>query len=231
MAFSSFVALLLVAWYAITEVTLAGARSRARGLALAGRDAALAAAAVLVALALTIGLGMVRLGTAGNLYYKPNAHLAKGPLLFAILSFGPPLVLGLAGLLVVLRQRTLAIGLVIMTVDLRRLSAAGRDARTSEQLRAVSHGTDAVRGVAISTAMLIDALSASRGHDKSTRVDGDCVVLAVGGMPTMALDWYNARDIWNDRDTGFGFRWTTYVSDDEVRAARWLRRNVDVAIP
>ena len=44
--------------------------------------------------ALTIGLGIVQLGTADNLYYRQNWHLAKGPLLFAVLSFGPPLAIG-----------------------------------------------------------------------------------------------------------------------------------------
>ncbi len=227
MAFSSFVALLLVGWYAVTEVTLL-ALDRGRGAWrwLAGRG--LAATAVLVALALTIGLGMVRLGTADNLYFKPNAHLAKGPLLFALLSFGPPLVLGLAGFTVVLRQRTLAIGLVVMSVIcvacLQLVEMQGHlnsyvPFRTGQMLFVVC---------AISTAMLIDAL---RRRAATTRALAwmALVVLAVCGVPTMALDWYNARDIWNDRDTGFGFRWTTYVSDDEVRAARWLRRNVDVS--
>jgi hypothetical protein len=226
MAFSSFVALLLVAWYAVTEVALL-ALDRGRGALswMVGRG--LAATAVLGALALTIGLGMVRLGTAANLYVKPNAHLAKGPLLFAILSFGPPLVLGLAGLLVVLRQRRLAIGVAVMTVIcvafLQRIEMQGHlnsyvPFRTGQMLFVAC---------AISTALLIDALR-RRAPAVKVIAWSAIVVLAVSGIPTMALDWYNARDIWNDRDTGFGFRWTTYVSDDEMRAARWVRRNVDV---
>jgi len=81
---------------------------------------------------------------------------------------------------------------------------------------------------AISMALLIDTLRLRRRLVKSLAWAA-IVVLTVCAVPTMALDWYNARDIWNERDTGFGFRWTTYVSDDEVRAARWLRRNVDVS--
>jgi hypothetical protein len=227
MAFSSFIALLLVVWYAITELALL-ALDRARGVLswLGGRS--LAAAAVLAALALTIGLGMVRLGTADNLYYRPNAHLAKGPLLFAILSFGPPLAIGLAGFLVVLRQRTLAIGLGIMTLIcaafLQLVEMQGHlnsyvPFRTGQMFFVV---------LAIATAFLIDAVS-PRARALKAAAWMAIVVLAIAGTPTLALDWYNARDIWNDRDTGFGFHWTTYVNDDEVRAMRWLRRNIDIA--
>jgi hypothetical protein len=226
MAFSSFVALLLVAWYAITEVTLL-ALVKGRGLWgwILGRG--LAAVAVLAALALTIALGMVRLGTADNLYYKPNVHLAKGPLIFALLSFGPSLVLGAAGLLAVLRRRALAIGLAVMImicvaflelVEMRGHLNSYVPFRTGQMLFVVC---------AISAAFLIDSLRLRTGLVRSLAWAA-IVALTVGGVPTMALDWYNARDIWNDQDTGFGFRWTTYVNDDEVRAARWLRRNVDI---
>jgi hypothetical protein len=227
MAFSSFIALLLVAWYALTELALL-ALDRAHGVLgwLVGRS--LAAAAVLAALALTIGLGMVQLGTADNLYYRQNWHLAKGPLLFAVLSFGPPLAIGLAGFLVVLRQRTLAIGLGIMTLIcaafLQLVEMQGHlnsyvPFRTGQMFFVV---------LAIATAFLIDVVGQRRRALKAIAWIA-IVVLAMAGTPTMALDWYNARDIWNDRDTGFGFRWTTYVNDDEVRALRWLRRNVDLA--
>jgi hypothetical protein len=225
MAISSFVALLLVAWYALTEITLL-LLERGRGFTgwVIGR--ALAAATVVGALALTIGLGMVRLGTADNLYYKPNFHLAKGPLLFAILSFGPPLLFGVAGLFVLLRRRTLATAVVIMSaicvaflelVEMQGHLNSYVPFRTGQMLFVL---------FAISTAVLIDTL-----HLRPRAVRWiawtSVATVSIAGVPTMALDWYNARDIWNDRDTGFGFRWTTYVSDDELRAARWLRRNID----
>jgi len=227
MAVSSFVALLLVAWYALTEITLL-ALEKGRGFTgwLIGR--ALAAAAVVGALALTIGLGMVRLGTAGNLYYRPNFHLAKGPLLFAILSFGPALLLGVAGLFVLLRRRTLAIGVVIMSaICIAFLEAVEMQGHLNSY---VPFRTGQMLFVlfAISTALIIDALDL-RSRTVRRIAWTTIAIVTTAGIPTMALDWYNARDIWNDRDTGFGFRWTTYVSDDELRAAKWVRRNIDVA--
>ncbi len=227
MVISSFNALLLVAWYAATEVTLL-VLEKGRGFWgwVIGRG--LAAAAVIGALALTIGLGMVRLGTANNLYYRQNFHLAKGPLLFAFLSFGPPLLLGLAGVFVLRRGRALAIGLAVMTaiclaflqfVEMQGHMNSYVPFRTGQMLFVVA---------AIATAFGIDALRLRAGLVKGIAWTTIAIVTTCG-IPTMALDWYNARDIWNDRDTGFGFRWTTYVNDDEVRAARWLRRNVDIA--
>ena len=64
--------------------------------------------------------------------------------------------------------------------------------------------------LAISTAFLIDVVGLRRRALKAIAWMA-IAILAIAGTPTMALDWYNARDIWNDRDTGFGFRWTTYV--------------------
>jgi hypothetical protein len=226
MAVSSFNALLLVAWYAVTETALL-LQDKGRGFWgwVVGRG--LAAAAVAGALALTIALGMVRLGTADNLYYKPNVHLARGPLLFAFLSFGPPLLLALCGAFVVMRRRALAIGLVAMTaicvtflqfVEMQGHLNSYVPFRSGQMLFVVA---------AISTAFGIDALG--RRTRTARGVGWAAIVLVtICGIPTMALDWYNARDIWNDRDTGFGFHWTTHVNDDEVRATRWLRRNVDV---
>ncbi len=227
MAFSSFIALLLVAWYAVTELTLL-AMDKGRGAAgwLVGRT--LAAAAVVCALALTIGLGMVQLGSAGNLYYRPNLHLAKAPVIFAVLSFGPPLLIGAMGLPAVARRRTLLIGVVWMTVicaavlDLVEMQGHRNSYvpfRTGQMLFVV---------LAICSAMAIDALA---NYGRAMRVAGWTLLVAMValGMPTAALDWYNARDISNVRDTGFGFHWTTFVNDDELRAMRWLRRNVDLA--
>src|SRR4029453_6687878 len=129
---------------------------------------------------------------------------------------------------VVLRQRTLAIGLGIMIlicaaflqlVEMQRHLNSSVPFRTGQMFFVV---------LAIATAFLIDVVGQGRRALKATAWIA-ILVLAMAGAPTMALDWYNARDIWNDRDTGFGFRWTTYVNDDEVRALRWLRRNVDLA--
>ncbi len=47
------------------------------------------------------------------------------------------------------------------------------------------------------------------------------IVLAVG-LPTTAIDAFNAQDIGNTREAA-GFRWTVVVGPDTLAAARWIR--------
>jgi uncharacterized membrane protein len=53
------------------------------------------------------------------------------------------------------------------------------------------------------------------------------VVLGLGGVvaaPTVALDWYNARDISNVAMNPGNFPWTVHISPDDLAAARWIHR-------
>jgi 2-phospho-L-lactate transferase/gluconeogenesis factor (CofD/UPF0052 family) len=224
-AFSSFNGLLFVAWYALTEVTLLLADRATLFLRwLVGR--LMAAGAVVAGGGLTLALGMVHLGSTGNLYYRPNTHLFRGPWTFAVLSFGPLLFTGLAGLILV-RKRALFIALW-MLVAVSVLTLAGVEVqghlnsyvpfRTGQILLVV---------LAIGTAFTFDRLA---GLPLSARMGVLALLVALfaAGTPTAALDWYNARDITNDRDTGFGFHWTTFVGEDEQRAIHWIGRSVEL---
>ena len=49
------------------------------------------------------------------------------------------------------------------------------------------------------------------------------VALFAAGLPTTAIDVYNAQDIWNSR-MGAGFRWTVVVTRDQRLAFDWIRQ-------
>jgi uncharacterized membrane protein len=49
-------------------------------------------------------------------------------------------------------------------------------------------------------------------------------VIALGALPTAAIDLYNTQDTSN-RGRGPGFRWTLVLTPDELAALDWIRRN------
>jgi hypothetical protein len=70
------------------------------------------------------------------------------------------------------------------------------------------------------------ALAFARAADSryKTLVWAAAVALFVVGLPTTAIDAYNAQDIWNRR-MGAGFRWTVLVTPDQRRAFEWIRQS------
>lgn len=49
-------------------------------------------------------------------------------------------------------------------------------------------------------------------------------VILIIGLPTTAVDMWNAQDIWNRRP-GPGFRWTLWTTPDQQQAFDWIRAN------
>ena len=47
-------------------------------------------------------------------------------------------------------------------------------------------------------------------------------VLALAGLPTVAIDVYNNQDVWN-RARGPGFRWTVLLTPGELEGLEWIR--------
>jgi uncharacterized membrane protein len=75
--------------------------------------------------------------------------------------------------------------------------------------------------LAIAVAAAIDA---SRGWPRPAAL-ALWATLGVGGLaaiPTVALDWYNARDITNVDQSPGGFLWTVYISPDDQAALAWI---------
>jgi uncharacterized membrane protein len=53
-------------------------------------------------------------------------------------------------------------------------------------------------------------------------------ILVLLALPTLALDWYNTRDIRNvDLNPG-GFAWTVRIGPGDQAALRWIRRNLPI---
>ncbi len=225
-AFSSFNGLLFIAWYGVAEIVLLlGDRLHAMARWLLGR--AVAAVACLAAVAVTLALGMVHLGTAGSLYYRPNLHLARGPWTFAVMSFGPLLFTGVAGLTVLRRRQVVGVALWLMViVSVLTLSAVEVRGHLNSYVP-FRTGQVLLVILAIGTGYALDSL-ADLPRAARTAAWAVLLVAFAAATPTAALDWYNARDISNDRDTGFGFHWTTYVNDDELAALHWIHSTVEL---
>jgi uncharacterized membrane protein len=72
------------------------------------------------------------------------------------------------------------------------------------------------------------ALDAARGWRQAASLALWTLIL-VGGMlalPTVALDWYNARDITNVDMSPGGFPWTVHISPENQAALAWIEVNL-----
>ena len=221
-ATSSFNGVLMVASYGIAQVAiLAAGRGQRIGSWLLSRSVS----AVIVAgfLGLTLGLGMVQ-QTPGAFLFGWNRYFLRGPWTFILLSFGPALFLAPLGARAALKaSRTLVITLAaiiaviaaaFLLVDLRGHENTQVTFRTGHLLYVC---------LAILLAFAIDAARSWSGW----RAAAFTLVLALGAaaaVPTVALDWYNARDITNVEMGPGRFPWTVHISPDDGAAARWIHR-------
>jgi hypothetical protein len=224
-AFSSFNGVLLVAWYAITEVTIL-ALDRGRDLGQWVLSRGVAALIVLCFLGLTLALGMVQ-HTPNAFILGWNRHFLRGPLAFVFLSFGPALLfapLGLARLrqssrlLIALAALTLVCLVLFLFVDLRGHENTYVTFRTGQLMFLV---------LAILLAFAIDTWR-RWSTPVAQGLFAALLITSVLAVPTVAMDWYNARDIDNTAMDPGGFPWTLYVTPDDQAAARWIRENLPI---
>ena len=223
-AFSSFNGVLLVAWYALAEVvTLAADRGRDFWRWVTSRGAA--AVIVLGFLALTVALGMLQ-RTPNSLMLGWNRYFLRGPWLFLAASFGPALFiapLGAARLLGASRRLGLSLGAMGFVAAATFLLV---DVRGHENTYVVFRTAQLVF-VALAV-LLAHAIDAWRAWPRAAAIVA-FAALAVGGLaaaPTVALDWYNARDISNVEMNPGNFPWTVHVSRDDQAAMAWVSRNL-----
>jgi hypothetical protein len=224
LACSSFNGLLLIGGYAVGEAVLL-VRGRFEGwLAWCGARA-LAAAIVLAFLAVTIALGMIQ-RSSGELILRWNPHLLKGPLTFIALSFGPALFVGALGFRHFARLAprawvgaaalSLICAAVFVYVDVRGHENTYVSFRTGQIWYLV---------MAMGVAAAIDA---SRHWSQWQRraLAIVTIVASVAAIPTVALDWYNARDISNVQMSAGGFPWTVHIPPADQAAAAWIDANI-----
>lgn len=223
-AFSSFNALLLTAWYGALEVVLL---ARAKGTRWKSwlRARATAAAIVVAIAGLTFVLEMVP-RDASEILFGWNRNFMKGPWTFIGLSFGPALVLAPLGAWALMRRQPLqavALALLALTciavflfIEVRGHENTYIPFRTGQLFYVV-------------LALLLAAAIDDWGRWVPARASLARAVLLAGvllALPTVALDWYNTRDITNVAMTPGGFPWTVYISQDDLRAARWIDRSL-----
>jgi hypothetical protein len=217
---SSFNGVLLVAAYAAFE-TIALVRARfaefRRWLLARGT----AAAIVILFAGGTLVLGMIQ-RSATEVILRLNPHFVLGPWTFLGLSFGPPLFIAPFGLrrlwawsprAVIATGTIVAItAMVFLFIDLRGHENSYVTFRTAQLWYLL---------LAVLVAAAIDA---SRAWPRPAAVTL-WATLAAGSLlavPTVALDWYNARDITNMDMSPGGFPWTVYISPENQAALAWI---------
>jgi hypothetical protein len=223
---SSFNGLLILGSYGIAQVALL-ALDRGRGIGqwLLARSAA--AVIVVAFLGLTLGLGMVQ-RIPNAFLFGWNKFFLRGPWTFILLSFGPAFFLAPFGvkaaiktsrrLTVMLASIVVVITVVFLQVDLRGHENTQVTFRTGHLMFVC---------LAILFAFAIDA---ARRWKKGASV-AFSVVMALAlaaGVPTVALDWYNARDISNIEMNPGRFPWTVHISPDDNAAANWIHTTLPV---
>jgi len=219
-AISSFNGVLIIASYGFAQlVILAIDRGRGFGPWLLGRSMS----AVIVAgfLGLTIGLGMVQ-RTPDAFLFGWNRYFLRGPWTFMLLSFGPALFLAPLGVRATLeasRRAFIMLAAVVVVITVAFLQV---DLRGHENTQ-VTFRTGHLLYVCLAV-VLAFAIEASRSWSRWGAVTFSLVLMlgAAAAVPTVALDWYNARDIANVEMSPGKFPWTVHISPDDAAAARWI---------
>jgi hypothetical protein len=182
----------------------------------------LGALPILVAFKATTLLSYVDPAAATVIDFGPNRVAMVHWAYVLLLSFGPMLLLGAAGVAVaVLTSRHDSWPMILLAI-----TALGFYFLTDvPDMQHVWVGWRAGHVLFIASAVLTACLftwagDAPRGLRIPLTVTS--VVLALAALPTTALDLYNAQDIAN-RHEGPGFPWTLTLTPMEVDALRWLR--------
>jgi hypothetical protein len=217
-AFSAIMLTVMAAVYVL--VVLAGRRQWGAILPCAAAGAAPLAAAVGAAFALSY---VDRSGSPGSI-----VEIIANPMAFTrtwftlLLSFGPMLLLGSAGLLAGSLRRTpgfLALGVIVAVSFAFYFFVNVRDHQY------VYVGWRAGHFLFIAFAPLagyaLQRIWQAGGVARATGMTA-AALLALAAAPTTVIDLYNTQDIEN-RSLGPSFRWTTVLTHDEVDALAWIR--------
>jgi hypothetical protein len=219
-ACSSFNGLLLIAAYGLFETALL-VLDRFADLWGWLRARAVAAGIVVLFASAIIMLGMVQTSSPGTIF-RLNPHFLRGPLVFVALSFGPALLIvpfGLRRLASWSRRAFIAAAAIVcvsiiafLFVDIRGHENSYVTFRTAQLW------------YLLSAVLIAAAIDAARAWPRAAAVALWAVV--AGGsllaLPTVALDWYNARDIENIEMSVGGFPWTVYISPENQAALAWM---------
>lgn len=140
-----------------------------------------------------------------------------------LLSFGPMLLVGTAGAVLIVRRRAWTFAPVAALIAVSFAFYFFVDLRGHQY---VYVGWRAGHMLFVAFAVLVAyALQELMQLRPRLRLAAAAVVvlLALGAAPTFVIDLYNTQDITN-RAQAPGFRWTLVLEPDEVEALTWLRQ-------
>lgn len=186
----------------------------------AGRLArhSIAIAPVALAVAWCIGNRMVE-GAAGALEFGLGRQSTQAPFVGLLLSFGPVLLAGIAGIAVRGRPPRLAVLPVVLLGALCLFLMYFVRLNVDHEWVPFRAGQMLLASLAVLAARWFAAPLTDSGR---RLVIAAGLLLFVAGAPTTVIDAYNARDIGNTNE-GPGFTWTLVVSPEQQEAFEWIR--------
>lgn len=217
--FSTFTAVILGA---AVGVLFAIRLVQQRALGAAWKCAILGAGPAIVGAALTNILGYTDTGAGTMIELGVNRVAARQWPWMLFLSFGPLLLIGVAGLVRwrwLLREGAAAAVIVAIAlafyflVDVQDMGGVWVGWRSGHQLL-------------IAFSIIGAAATTWAWKHRGWRVPLVVVLLLlfIPAVPTVAIDVFNAQDITN-RHQGAGFPWTLIITPDERAALEWLKRS------
>jgi hypothetical protein len=225
-ALSSFNGVMLVAWYALAYVLLLLIdRGRELGAWLVARS--VAAVIVVGFLGLTVLLGMVQM-IPNAFLFGWNAYFLRGPWAFFLLSFGPALFLAPFGTANVVRTSGRLVIALLALVTVSLVAFLFVDLRGHENTQ-VTFRTAQILFICL-VILLAFAIDTWRSWNRWVLGTGTALLClgSAAAVPTVALDWYNARDISNVAMSPGNFPWTVHISPDDQAAVQWIQDHVPV---
>lgn len=224
---STFNGVLLTLWYALFQIVRTAHPTTAGGSAWI-RHRATAAAIVTGYLGLALATGIIQM-IPGSFILGWNRYFLRAPWTFYALSFGPALLLAPLGIAAAWKASrilvaALAVLAVVITAAFLFVDLRGHE-NTQVTFR-TGHLLFLVLGLLVAL-----AFRDWRHRPAPIRVGlaGLTLVLTIAAVPTVALDWYNARDISNVEMNPGGFPWTVHVSPDDQAAIRWIHAAIPEA--
>jgi hypothetical protein len=218
--FSTFAAIMLTMMVAVTAAILLAVERRWVALVLGA-----VAGAIPLALAVMVARSLRYVDLSGPSLVRVlvNPMAVRNVWISLLLSFGPMLILGVAGGVLVVRRRRaapfLGIGAIILVSFVFYFFVDVRDHQY------VYVGWRAGHFLFIAFAVLVayalQELWRVGGRTRAVTVAATAV-LALLALPTFAIDFYNTQDITN-KNPADPYSWTLVLTHDEVAALAWIR--------
>ena len=180
-----------------------------------------AAAMMLVALGLTYALGYV--DASGQLLkFGLNPKSTHRVLWISFLSFGPVLIAAIVGVMLAMRERTVA---TLTPLWFVLALCVGFYFFVDLPDSPNSIGWHAAKVGLVGFTPLVGLAFQHAWQHSWTRatIIPALAILAIAGLPTVVIDVYNNQDVWN-RARGPAYRWTVLLTPGEEEGLEWIKK-------